>query len=98
MLIGTKQEFEQGQMSKLERCRKEEKRIKKGIYRMHVMVESECTETFTKENSVRKSRTKDTQGEEGEKKEEQREKKNTDIRIEMEKMLSTVNKNVGGIA
>lgn len=98
MLIGSKQEFEQGQMSKLERCKKEEERIKKGIYRMHVMVESECTETFTKENRVRRSRIKDTQDKEGEEKEEQKEKKNTDIRIEMEKMLSTVSKNVRGIA
>ena len=38
MQIGNLQEFQQQQLSKVEKRKKEEEKIKKGIYQMHVMV------------------------------------------------------------
>ena len=47
--IGDIQEFKQQQLSKVERRKKEEEKIKKGIYQMHVMVEGQCMDTLTEE-------------------------------------------------
>ena len=49
MQIGNLQEFQQQQLSKVEKRKKEEEKIKKGIYQMHVMVNDQIMETFTKE-------------------------------------------------
>lgn len=94
MVIGDIKEFQQGQLSKLEHWKKQEKRIKKGIYQMHIMIDSECTKTFTRENKADKKQTKGTQKEKQGKEEKQSGYTKTDLRCEMEKMLASANQNL----
>lgn len=88
MNIGNIQEFQQQQMSKVEKRKKEDEKIKKGIYQMQVMIDSQCMETFTKECEKNEKRTADTQSEEKETGKEQQESKKTDIQTELKKMIA----------
>lgn len=88
MVIGNMQEFREQQMGKVKKRKEEEKRIKKGIYQMQVMIDAQSQETFDKE---RKKTEKQNPGlkEEREKSDlRRREAKKTDAQTEMEKMLS----------
>ena len=49
MKIGNAQNFMEKQMSKVEQRKEEEKKIKKGIYQMQVMLDSQSMETLMKE-------------------------------------------------
>lgn len=89
MNIGNIEEFKQQQMSKVERRKKEDEKIKKGIYQMQVMIDSECMETLTKECEKNGKQTAGTQSEENGTKREQSESKKTDIQSALEKMVAT---------
>lgn len=92
MKIGNIQSFMENQMSKVEQRKEEEKKIKKGIYQMQVMLDSQCTETLMKECD--KAEAKRTGGKKGSEDTgtESKEEKRTDAQTEMEKMLSTARK------
>lgn len=91
MLIGDYKEFRQGQLNKVERCKKEAERIKKGIYQMHVMVESECTKTLDKEQQQAQKEVERTE-KDGQGKGEKQKTYKTDLNGEMEKMLAAANR------
>lgn len=88
MPIGNIDEFKAGQMDKVKRRKEEEKKIKQGVYQMHVMVEGECMETLTEEQKKAESK-KDNAGarEKGAETEQKNEKK-TDVQSEVEKLLA----------
>lgn len=96
MQIGNMDEFRIGQLSKAEKRKEEDKKIKKGIYQMHVMVEGECMDTLNKEQEKIRRRQEAAKGEregaETEKKTEQTPEQKADIRTEVEKLLSMGNK------
>ena len=93
MPMAQSQEFRQQQLSKVERRRKENEKIKKGIYQMHVMVEGQCMDTLTKECG--KTGTAGTKPEEGGEKNGSKENKKTDARTEMERMMAVGSRSVG---
>lgn len=93
MLIGDMQEFRQQQLSKVERRKKEDEKIKKGIYQMHVMVEGQCMDTLTKE--CEKNGTAGAKPEEGGEKNGTRENRKTDARTEMERMMAAGSRSAG---
>ncbi len=87
MQIGNMQEFRQQQLDKVRKRKEEEKKIKKGIYQMHAMVDSQCMETFDKEHKKveeNAGNAKNETGSEGKTKEN----KKKDIQTEIEKMLA----------
>lgn len=88
MKIGNMGEFMAGQADKVRRRKEEEKRIKKGIYQMHVMVEGECLETLTEEQKKAESKKESTKAEKESTSDGQKEEKSTDIQAEIEKLLS----------
>lgn len=96
MQIGNMDEFRIGQLSKAEKRKEEDKKIKKGIYQMHVMVEGECMDTLNKEQEKIRRRQEAAKGEregaETGKKTEQTPEQKADIRTEVEKLLSMGNK------
>lgn len=96
MQIGNMDEFRIGQLSKVEKRKEEEKKIKKGIYQMYVMVEGECVDTLNKEQEKIRRRQEAAKGEregtETEKKTEQTTEQKVDIQTEVEKLLSMGNK------
>lgn len=86
--IGDIQEFKQQQLSKVERRKKEEEKIKKGIYQMHVMVEGQCMDTLTEEcekggKGTAGTKVKDTQDSASKK-----DGAKTDPHTEMERMFA----------
>lgn len=87
MIIGDMKEFREQQMGKVEKRKKEDERIKKGVYQMHAMIEAQATETFCKECDKREKQT-DTEKAESEKEDAKREGRKTDVKTEIEKMLS----------
>ncbi len=92
MKIGNAQNFTEKQMSKVEQRKEEEKKIKKGIYQMQVMLDSQSMETLMKECDKAEAK---RSGEKTERKDtgtESKESKKTDAQTEMEKMLSTARK------
>ncbi len=91
MLIGDYKEFKQGQLNKVERCKKEAERIKKGVYQMHVMVENECTETLDKEQQQAQEKVERTD-KDGQGNEKKQKTYKTDLNGEMEKMLAAANR------
>lgn len=93
MVIGDMQEFRQQQLAKAEKRKKEDEKIKKGIYQMHVMVEGQCMDTFTKE--CEKNGTAGTKAGEGETESGAEENKKTDVRTEMERMFAAGSRNAG---
>ena len=89
--MGELREFKQQQLSKVERRKKEDEKIRKGVSQMHSMIQSSCMETLDEEakKSKERSSSEKVQSEntsEGEKK-NGRDKK-TDGKAEMEKMMS----------
>ena len=91
MQIGDIREFKQQQLTKVEKRKKEEEKIRKGVSQMHSMIQSSCMETLDEE--CRKSRERNSpekvqkeNGSEG--KEKGSRDKKTDSKTEMEKMMS----------
>ncbi len=99
MLIGDFNEFKQQQLSKVEKRKKEEKRIKKGIYQMHVMVNDQCMETFMKEQKKTEAKGDEPNTKDDHSKPEnpKNSSQKTDAQTEMERMLSTGIKIASGI-
>ena len=93
MQIGNIEEFQQGQMSKVERCKKEAERIKKGVYRMHVMIEEQCAETLDKEREKQQKQTKAADGEENSSESKQNKSVKPDLDTELEKLKSFTSRN-----
>lgn len=91
MRIGNIDEFKAGQLGKVKMRKEEEKKIKKGIYQMHVMVESECMETLTKEQKKAESKKEDAKTEKESTNTQQVNEKKTDLQTEMEKLISMGN-------
>lgn len=58
MKIGDMQEFQTSQLTKVERRKEEEKQIKKGVYQMQVLIDSQQEELFDKEIERSRERTK----------------------------------------
>lgn len=58
MKIGDMQEFQASQLSKVKRRKEEEKQIKKGVYQMQVLIDSQQDEMFDKEVERSRERTK----------------------------------------
>lgn len=94
MEIGNMQEFRAQQLDKVRRRKEEEKRIKKGIYQMHVMVDNQCMETFEKEHKKVEEKTEGAKTEENAAEGNKKENKKKDIQTEIEKMLAVGGKNV----
>ncbi len=94
MNIGNIREFQQSQMSKVERRKEEEKLIKKGVYQTKMMIRSQNMETLDEESKKSKERTElsRTKNQEAATKEQTRKK--TDVHTEMKKMLSVSPKNI----
>ena len=86
--IGDIQEFKQQQLSKVERRKKEEEKIKKGIYQMHVMVEGQCMDTLTEECEKGGKGTAGTKVKENQDTASQKEGAKTDPHTEMERMFA----------
>lgn len=94
MQVADMRQFLENQQGKVRMRKEEEKRIKKGVYQMQMMIDCQNMETFDKEE--KKSRERVQQSEAGQKEAENqsREQKKTDAKTEMEKMLSAVGKNL----
>ncbi len=88
MEIGNIQEFRQQQLDKVRKRKEEEKKIKKGIYQMHVMVEDQCMETFDREHKKVEEKAQDVKNGEGGLEGNTKENKKKDIQTEIEKMLA----------
>lgn len=87
MVIGDMKEFQLSQMSKVERCKKEAERIKKGIFQTKVMIDNACTETLSGECDKNQNPDRNVQKEDGAK-ERQKTTRKPDIMQEMEKMIA----------
>lgn len=87
MVIGDMKAFREQQMGKVEKRKKEDERIRKGVYQMHAMVEAQAAETFCKEYDQTGKQT-DNEKVESEKEDAKREGRKTDVKTEIEKMLS----------
>lgn len=59
--IGDMQEFKASQLRRVEQKKEEEKQIKKGIYQMQVLIDSQLGETFDKEVERSRERTEISQ-------------------------------------
>lgn len=91
MQIGNMKEFREQQLGKVEKRKKEDERIRKGVYQMHAMIEAQSAETFFKECD-KTEKQNDTEKAESEKADANREEKKTDVKTEIEKMLSVGSK------
>lgn len=87
MQIGDIQQFMREQQIKVEQRQKEMKEIKKGIYQMQAMIDSQSMETLMKECEKNDKKTVDTKTESEKTASEKPEQKKTDIKAEMEKMM-----------
>lgn len=92
MPIGNIDEFKAGQMDKVRRRKEEEKKIKKGIYQMHVMVEGECMETLTEEQKKAERKKDSIKTDENGPQTDQKNEKKADIQSEVEKLLAMCSK------
>lgn len=88
MEIGNMQEFRLQQLDKVRKRKEEEKRIKKGIYQMHVMVDNQCMETFDREHKKVEEKAENVKNGENGSEGKTRENKKKDIQTEIEKMLA----------
>lgn len=91
MQIGNLQEFQQQQLSKVEKRKKEEEKIKKGIYQMHVMVNDQLMETFTKECDKNDAKTENAKPKDNPSENGPRESRHgkTDPQAEMKRLLGS---------
>lgn len=94
MKIGDLQEFQQGQLSKVERRKREEKQIKKGIYQTQVMIDCQNMETLEKESERSRERTELSRQKSSEAQVQKQGKKRTDVHTEMKKMMSVAKPNL----
>lgn len=92
MEIGNIKEFKEQQLGKVEKRKKEDQKIKKGIYQMQVMIDAQDMETFTKERERAERRTSRETARTDKPDAGNKESKRTDARTEMEKMLSAGSK------
>ena len=94
MKIGNMQEFQASQLTKVERRKEEEKQIKKGIYQMQVLIDSQQEELFDKEIERSRERTKISREEAQEAEDVQNADsrmqgfKQTDLKQEMGRMMA----------
>lgn len=89
MKIGNAKDFMQQQSGKVKQRQEEEKKIKKAIYQMQVMLDSQTTETLMKECDRADARKAGENNDNKDSGTESKESKKTDAKTEMEKMLST---------
>ncbi len=94
MGIGNIREFQQSQLSKVERRKQEEKQIKKGVYQTKMMIQSQNMETLDKESKRSKARTELSRTEAKETQTKEQNRRKTDVHTEMKKMLSVMPKNL----
>lgn len=94
MQVGDMRQFLENQQGKVRKRKEEEKRIKKGVYQMQVMIDGQNMETFDKEQKKSKERVQQSEEVQKESESQNRERKKTDVKTEMEKMLSAVGKNL----
>lgn len=94
MEIGNMQEFRAQQLDKVRKRKEEDKKIKKGIYQMHVMVDSQCMETFDKEHKKVEEKAGDVNKGENGSEGKTKENKKKDVQTEIEKMLAAGRKAV----
>ncbi len=94
MKIGNLQEFQQGQMSKVERRKQEDRQIKKGIYQMQMLIDCQNMETLDKEREKSRERTEEIRTEGSETEVKKQGKKKADIHMEMKKIMSVAKPNV----
>ena len=94
MQVGDMRQFFETQQGKVRMRKEEEKRIKKGVYQMQMMIDCQNMETFDKEEKKSKERVQESEAAQKEAEGQSREQKKTDAKTEMEKMLSTVGKNL----
>lgn len=87
MQIGNMDAFRAQQLTKVEKRKKEDERIRKGVCQMHAMIEAQSTETFLKEHD-KVEKQPEQEKTETEKAETGKEGKKTDVKTEIEKMLS----------
>lgn len=87
MQIGDMAAFREQQLGKVEKRKKEDERIRKGVYQMHAMIEAQSTETFFKECDKTEKQNNNEKAE-SEKTDARREDKKSDVKTEIEKMLS----------
>lgn len=88
MQIGSMQAFLQGQTGKVQMRKEQEKQIKKAVYQMHAMIDSQAMETLDEEVKRNDSRT-ETQKEDQSADSRKQEHGKTDAKTEMEKMFTT---------
>ena len=89
MQIGNVKDFMQQQSGKVKQRQEEEKRIKKGIYQMQVMLDAQTSETLMKECEKADAKKSGENKDNKDTSTESKESKKTDAQTEMEKMLST---------
>ena len=94
MQVRDMRQFFENQQGKVKMRKEEEKRIKKGVYQMQMMIDCQNMETFDKEAKKSRERVEESQAAQKETENQSREQKKTDAKTEMEKMLSTVGKNL----
>lgn len=81
-------QFKQSQLSKVERRKEEDKRIKKAVYQMQMMIDCQNMETFDKERERVEAKTEKVQAKNEETVTGKSGGKETDARTEMERMLA----------
>ncbi len=86
------QEFLSGQNLKVKQREEEMKRVKKAVYQMHAMIESQSMETLDKETDRSKQRVEESGNQEKAASVEKKGRKKTDVNTQMEKMLSAAGK------
>lgn len=94
MKIGNVKDFMQQQSGKVKQRQEEEKRIKKGIYQMQVMLDAQETETLMKECDRAEAKRVEGKKDSEDTDTESREGRKTDSKTEMEKMLSAARKGI----
>ena len=100
MQIGNIREFKEQQLTKVEKRKKEDEKIRKAVSQMHSMVQSSCMETLDEECQKSRERTSSGKAQnentnEGEQKAGK--DKKTDSKTEMERMMSTGLRNASRI-
>ncbi len=88
MRVGEMREFKEQQLGKVKKRQEEEKKIKKGIYQMHVLVEDECMETLSKEREKTEKKVEDVRSEEKKAAPDQRKDQKTDSQTPLERMMA----------
>lgn len=90
MRIDDMQEFRESQLTKAERRKEEDKRIRKGVYQMQVLIDYQQEEILNKEYEKSRERAKERADEDQETETEpqRQERKKADVHDVMQKMMS----------